>query len=212
MGASCELVGNDRVQFRSTVDDGYQLLRRWTARYRPSSSCIQNFRRLTSHEGLTANQMAFGYALTGNRDESRRALDEAMGWFARPARESDMLLGQRSVVDEDLFAIFQATCDVYLGRGASVIRVLEPRLVPLSRSSARTATITRATLACAYAHAGQPAEACRLVWETLHAIEHVDSLSARSQLRRTVRVLDQWRGRSDVQDLTHRLGGRTPVT
>jgi hypothetical protein len=163
-------------------------------------------------KGLAANQMAFGYALTGNRDESCRALDEAMNWFARPAREGDILLGQRSVVDEDLFAIFQATCDVYLGRGASVIGVLEPRLAPLSRSSARTATITRAKLARAYAHAGQPAEACRLVWETLHAIEHVDSLSARSELRRTVRVLDQWRGRSDVQDLTHRLGGRTPVT
>lgn len=82
----------------------------------------------------------------------------------------------------------------------------------LSKSSVRTATITRAKLARAYAHAGQPAEACRLAWETLHAIEQVNSLSARSELRRTVRVLDQWRGRSDVQDLTHRLGRRAPIT
>ncbi|MGH3869368.1 MAG: helix-turn-helix domain-containing protein [Pseudonocardiaceae bacterium] len=163
-------------------------------------------------KGLAANQMAFGYALTGNRDASCRALDKAMNWLAQPAREDDTLLGQRSVVDEDLFAIFQATCDIYLGCGASAIRVLEPRMVSLSRSSVRTATITRAKLARAYAQAGQPAEACRLSWETLHAMEHVDSLSARSQLRRTVRVLDQWHGRSDVQDLTHRLGSPTLTT
>jgi hypothetical protein len=88
---------------------------------------------------------------------------------------------------------------------------LEPRLVALSRSSVRLVTIARANLALAYAHAGQPAEACRLSWETLHGMEHVDSLSARSELRRTVRVLDQWHGRSDVQDLTHRLGSRAPI-
>ncbi len=163
-------------------------------------------------KGLAAKQMAYGYALTGNRDESCRALDDAMDWLARPTREGDTLLGQRSVVDEDLFAIFQATCDIYLGHGASAIRVLEPKLATLSRSSARTATITRAKLARAYAHAGQPAEACRLAWETLHGMEQVDSLSARSELRRTGRILDQWHGRSDVQDLTHRLGSRIPVT
>lgn len=66
-------------------------------------------------KGLAAKQMAFGHALTDNRDASCRALDEAMNWLARPTREDDTLLGQRSVVDEDLFAIFQATCDIYLG-------------------------------------------------------------------------------------------------
>ena len=163
-------------------------------------------------KGLAAKQMAYGYALTGNSDESHRALDDAMDWLARPTREGDTLLGQRSVVDEDLFAIFQVTCDIYLGHGESAIRVLEPKLAALSRSSARTATITRAKLARAYAHAGQPAEACRLAWETLHDMEQVDSLSARGELRRTGRILDQWHGRSDVRDLTHRLGSRTPVT
>lgn len=162
-------------------------------------------------KGPAAKQMAFGYALTGNRDASRRILDEAMNWLAQPTRDDDTLLGQRSVVNEDLFAIFQATCDVYLGRGESVVRVLEPRLALLSRSSVRTATITRAKLVRAYAHAGEPAEACRLAWETLQTIEQVDSLSARSELSRALRVLDRWRGRSDVQDLTRRLGSRAPV-
>lgn len=157
-------------------------------------------------KGLAAKQMAFGYALAGERDASYRALDEAVNWLARPAHEDDILPGQRSVVNEDLLAIFQATCDIYLGHGAKVIRVLEPRLAKLSKSSARTATITRAKLACAYAHAGEPAESCRLAWETLQGIEQLGSLSARGELRRTMRILDQWRGRSDVQDLTRRLG------
>lgn len=160
--------------------------------------------------GLAAKQMAFGYALAGDRDASCRALDTAMSCLARPAREDDMLLGQRSVVDDDLLAIFQATCDIYLGHGAKAIRVLEPRLVPLSNSSARTATITRAKLARAYAQVGQPAEACRLIRETLEGIEQVGSLSARSELHRTIRVLNRWHGRSDVQDVTLQLGGSTP--
>ena len=157
--------------------------------------------------GLAAKQMAFGYALGGDRDASCRALDEAVNWLARPAREDDMLLGQRSVVDEDLLAIFQATCDIYLGHGTRAIRVLEPRLAKLSKVSARTATITRAKLARAYAHAGEPAESCRLAREALEGIEQVGSLSARGELRRTMRMLDQWHGRSDVQDLARRLGG-----
>ncbi|MEO7195058.1 MAG: helix-turn-helix transcriptional regulator [Pseudonocardiaceae bacterium] len=163
-------------------------------------------------KGLAAKQMAYGYALAGNRDASRHALDAAMDWLAQPTREDDTLLGQRSVVDDDLFVIFQATCDIYLGYGSRVIPVLEPRLTSLSRSSARTAIITRSKLARAYANAGQPAEACRLSWETLEAIEQVDSLSARSELRRTARVLDRWHGRSDVQDFLRRLDSRTAIT
>ena len=164
-------------------------------------------------KGLAANQMAFGYALVGNKDASHRALDEAMNWLAQPAREDDILLGNRSAADEDLFAFFQSTCDIYLGYGAQAIRVLEPRIARLSKSSVRLTTIARSKLALAYAHAGEPAESCRLTWESLQGIEQVGSLSARSELRRTMRVLDQWHGRSDVQDLTRRLGrGPEPLT
>ncbi|HEX8932864.1 MAG TPA: hypothetical protein VF788_01430, partial [Pseudonocardiaceae bacterium] len=70
-----------------------------------------------------------------------------------------------------MYIVQRATCDVYLGRGAQVVPVLEPRLMPLVRSSLRTATITRAKLARAYANAGQPGEACRVAWETLDVIE-----------------------------------------
>jgi hypothetical protein len=155
---------------------------------------------------LAANEMAQGYALAGDQHASRHAIDTAMDWLAQPIREDDAVLGQRSVAADDLYIVHRATCDVYLGRGARVIPVLEPRLVSLSRSSLRTATITRAKLARAYANAGHPEEACRVAWETLDAIEQVGSLSARNELRRALPVLNQWHGRSDVQDIVQRLG------
>lgn len=86
--------------------------------------------------------------------------------------------------------------------------MLEPRLMSLSGSSLRTATITRAKLVRAYANAGQPGEACRVAWETLDGIERVGSLSARNELRRALPVLNRWHGRSDVQDIAHRLDGK----
>jgi hypothetical protein len=156
-------------------------------------------------KGLAAKQVAAGYALVGNRDESRRALDAVMDWLAQPVREDDAAL-QRNGADDDLFAVYQTTCDVYLGYGTRVIPALEPRLESLAGSSFRRATITRAKLAQAYANAGQPAEACRGAWETLDAIEQIDSQSARNELRRAVPVLNRWHGRSDVQDIVHRLG------
>ena len=169
---------------------------------RPVLDMVQASPRM---KGLAAKQMACGYALAGNRDESRRALDAAMGWLAQPVREDDAFLGQLIVMNDDLFTVYQTTCDVYLGHGARVIPMLEPHMESLAGSSFRRATITRAKLAWAYANAGQPEEACRVAWETLDAIERIGSLSARNELRRAVPVLNQWHGRSDVQDIMRRL-------
>ncbi len=163
-------------------------------------------------KGLAANEMAQGYALAGDQHASRHALDTAMGWLAQPVREDDAVLGQCSVAADDLYIVHRTTCDVYLGRGARIIPVLEPLLVSLSSSSLRTATITRAKLARAYANAGQPEQACRVAWETLDAIDQIGSLSACNELRRALPVLNQWHGRSDVQDIVHRLGHNRATT
>ena len=156
-------------------------------------------------QGLAAKQIAFGHALVGNASASSRALDDAMDLLARPVREGDAVLGQRSVVNDDLFAIFRATCDVYLGLGERVVPALEPRLVSLTASSARTATITRAKLARAYANAGQPGEAARLALTALDDIERIGSISARGELKRALPVFRQWHGRDDVRLVMHRL-------
>lgn len=156
-------------------------------------------------KGLAAKQMAFGHALALDADASARALDEAMRRLASPAGEHEVELGQRSVVSDDLYIIFRTTCDIYLGRGDSVIPLLEPRLSALSRSSVRTATITQAKLARAYANAGEPAQACRHAWETLDNIDAVGSRSAQSELLRAVPALRRWQKRSDVREVLNRL-------
>lgn len=156
-------------------------------------------------KGLAAKQMASGYALAGDRDASAGALDTAMELLAAPSQENEASLGQRSVVSDDLYTIFRTTCDIYLGRGDSVIPVLEPKLDSLAQASVRTATITRAKLARAYANAGLPREACQLAWDTLDAIEPVSSLSAHAELRRGVPVLQRWHSRDDVQAVLQRL-------
>ncbi|NEW29265.1 helix-turn-helix domain-containing protein [Nocardia cyriacigeorgica] len=156
-------------------------------------------------QGLAEKQIAFGHALTGDESASNRALDRAMHLLAKPTREDDALLGQRSVVDDDLFAIFSTTCDIYLGLGQSVVPLLQPRLASLSTSSVRTATITRAKLARAYANAGQPDEAAHFALAALDDIDRIGSLSARSELRRALPNLSRWRGREDVQTVIRRL-------
>ncbi|MEV5832864.1 helix-turn-helix transcriptional regulator [Nocardia sp. NPDC052112] len=157
-------------------------------------------------QGLAAKQMAFGYALTGDKDASARALDRAMHLLAKPMREGDAILGQRSVVSEDLFTIFSTTCDIYLGRGQRVVPILEPRLTRLSQSSARTATITRAKLARAYANVGQPHEAAHIAHAALDDIASIGSQSALSELRRALPVLRRWQGLGDVGAVIQRLG------
>ncbi|RZS37817.1 helix-turn-helix protein [Herbihabitans rhizosphaerae] len=155
--------------------------------------------------GLAAKQISFGYALAGDETQSKRALDDALTLLAKPVQEGDAVLGQRSVVNDDLFTIFKATCDIYLGRGESVIPVLEPRLSSLSGASVRTATITRAKLARAYANAGQPAEAAHLAGRALSDIDKIESLSAKSELRRALPILQHWHGRDDVRMVMERL-------
>ena len=91
-----------------------------------------------------------------------------------------------------------------------MITTLQPRLDALAASSPRTATISKAKLARAYANAGQPTDACRLAADTLDAAGQVGLHSAQAEIRRTAAVLRRrWQERRDaaaeIADLTHRL-------
>lgn len=182
----------------SFADDGHRAI--------DNASAVLSMREASPRvQGLAAKQMAFGYALAGNESASRQQLDTAMDLLSQEIRPDDAILGQRSVVDDDLFTIFRTTCDIYLGRGEQVVPVLEPRLASLSASSARTAAITRAKLARAYANAGQPHEAANVSLAALDDIDRIGSLSARSELRRAVPVLSRWHGREEIQTVLRRL-------
>jgi Helix-turn-helix domain len=152
--------------------------------------------------GLAAIQVAMGYASVGKPDETSRALELAMSSVATPARDEEALLGQRSLVNDNLYTIYRATCDVYLGKGESVVPVLEPMFGALSP---RTTVITRAKLARAYANAGAPAEACEQVMLTLDDMTAATSQHAVSELRRAGSMLGRWGKRSDVREVAERL-------
>lgn len=156
-------------------------------------------------KGLAAGQIAYGYALAGRQDDSYRALEMAMNWLSQPLREDDTILCQRTVPDDDHFALYQKTCDIYLGYGARAIPGLEPLPESFAGISFRMTTVTRVKLAWAYANAGQPDKACRVAWKALDAVEQVGSQLARTELRRALPVLNRWHGRSDVRDVVHRL-------
>jgi transcriptional regulator with XRE-family HTH domain len=159
--------------------------------------------------GLAAKQMAFGWALLQRPDDSSRALDAAMTHLSAVETPHDTDdargVGQRSVVNDDLFTIFRATCDVYLGRGDPVIPVLQPRLESLSRASLRTHAITSAKLVNAYARAGAPELATPLLLDTIAKADSLGSLSAKRELLRAVPALTYWDRRPEIRDAIHRL-------
>lgn len=158
--------------------------------------------------GLAAKQMAYGLALSQRADATKHALDQAAVLFTATTAqyEETPSIGQGSVDDASLLMIYQATCDVYLGGGSSVIDVLEPRMNAIATGSPRTHAISSAKLAGAYAQAGEPAHACELVLKALEEDSFAGSQSARSEVRRVLPVLDCWPNRSDVREVRHRLG------
>ncbi|XVQ10886.1 hypothetical protein ACQP1W_51750 [Spirillospora sp. CA-255316] len=109
------------------------------------------------------------------------------------------------MADPDLLTIYQATCDVYLGGGTTVVDALQPRMDQIAGGSKRTHAITAAKLAQAYANAGEPSMACDLVLTALGSAATLDSQSARGELRRVLPALRRWPGRSDVQEVRHRV-------
>lgn len=156
-------------------------------------------------KGVAAGDTAYGYALADIRDESYRALDLAVSWLSQPVRGDSTLPGETTIPNGELITLYQTTHAIYLGYGARVIPALERCSESLSGISSRTATATQAKLARAYANAGQPDEACRVAWDALDTTEQLGSQLARIELQRALPVLNRWHGRSDVQDVVHRL-------
>jgi hypothetical protein len=157
---------------------------------------------------LAAKQAAYGYALAGQAEESVRALDTAVRLFAAAERDDDpaSAVGQRSVLNEDLQAVYAGTCRVYLGKGLEAVEELSSRLDRVAAGSARTHAITAARIARAAADAGDPALACERIRTAVELAEAVGSLSAKAELRRAEPVLlRRWPRRGDVQDIVRLL-------
>lgn len=75
---------------------------------------------------FAAAQLAYGHALAGDLDGSRRALDLATSYYQKAAAhpEDELSIGARSVLDNDPVELNWASCNVFAGRGEPAIRVL----------------------------------------------------------------------------------------
>jgi hypothetical protein len=158
--------------------------------------------------GEAAKQLAYGYALAGNPDACHRALDLMAGLFdlaPGDADAPDQIIGLRgSGATASLLAQFRATCDVYLGGGQYAVAALDSSRAAYAPGS-RPYAITSARLAQAYAQAGAPEQACALAVESLGTAQALDSLSARTELRRMLPPLNRWPSRQDVAEVRHRI-------
>ncbi|MGH2731727.1 MAG: helix-turn-helix domain-containing protein [Actinomycetota bacterium] len=151
---------------------------------------------------FAAAQLAYGHALNGDLDASRRALDIAAAHYDQAARHphDGLPIGAQSVLDVDLN---WATCNVFAGSGDLAVDVFAPRMQAVESASRRAYAIHAARLAHAHALAGNPDEACASAIRALEAAEIIESATARSELKRVAPVMSQrWPDRSDVRDVS----------
>lgn len=161
-----------------------------------------------SARALAAKQAAYGYAMAGRAGDSARALDAALHLFGVAAEEDEGPwggVGQRSVPSDDLHAVFDGTCRVYLGQGDAALELLEPRLERIAGGSARTHAITAARLARAAVDTGDVEDACARVRAAVPRAEAVGSASARAELKRAARGLARWSRHRDVVEVNRFL-------
>jgi hypothetical protein len=103
--------------------------------------------------GLAAKQAAYGHALLGRPDASRRALEEMVRLFEVTSDQDreegpDTIIALRSGLDvASLLAQYQSTCDIYLGGGDNAITLMDT--IRCGSGPDRGQTINRARLAWA---------------------------------------------------------------
>jgi len=157
---------------------------------------------------FAAAQLAYGHALAGDLDGSRRALDLATSYYQKTAVHpgDDLPIGARSVLDNDPIELNWATCNVFAGCGEPAVGVLATRMNAVKGVSPRAYAIHGARLAHAYALAGHPDEVRHTLAEVLDTTAVTESATARRELSRIRPVLhSRWPRRPDLQDVAQRL-------
>jgi hypothetical protein len=156
-------------------------------------------------------QMAYGYALAGNSDACRRALERTgvlLDDACAHGTESDSIIGLRIDDVQSALTQFEGTCDTYLGGGEHAINLMDQAREQTGPGS-RNHAVTGARLARAYAQAGEPGRACALALDALNTGQVLDSMTTRTELHRALAPLNRWPGREDVAEVRHRINALT---
>lgn len=156
--------------------------------------------------GFAAYQAARGYALLGDHDSCRLAIDQSYALFSRDDASDDPgeRVGQHSVATDDLMVMYRATCDTYAGGSELAITRLATRLPSIAAASARSHAIQSGIVALGYTQAGEPGRACDLMLATLGT--GVRSATALGDMRQSAMMLTaRWPQRDDVREVEYRL-------
>jgi DNA-binding XRE family transcriptional regulator len=154
--------------------------------------------------GLAALRVAQGYAVGGDENGCRKALDKGRELLDEARGETgEPLLGPTTVTD--MTAVVAGWCEHDLGRPGRAVDILVPEFNRISETSRRARARYGCRLALAYLGTGEVGLACSLLEDLIADIEVVDSATIRADLRRCARSLPYWRSNSHARDLSARL-------
>jgi len=158
--------------------------------------------------GLAAQREAQGYALLGDYDRCRVALDRADELFARStATEPATVLGTSTVINP--VALTTAWCLHDLGRPAEAADRFDRELSAVDPAKSRFQARWGVRRALAYATCGEVDHACELTSALLADIALVDSATVRWDLRSLTRTLSRWLNHPPVRELFPALTSAT---
>jgi transcriptional regulator with XRE-family HTH domain len=156
--------------------------------------------------GLAAQREAQGYALLGDHDNCRRALDRAealLAAFSSVHDEGSVLLGPTSIPDP--VPVVTGWCLLDLGRPTQSAEILDKVIATIPRTANRSLARFGARRALAYSAAQDVDHACALTADVLDIAELVDSATIRIELRSLRRSLSRWSSYQPVQEIMPRL-------
>nr|MDT0657923.1 helix-turn-helix transcriptional regulator [Micromonospora sp. DSM 115978] len=162
--------------------------------------------------GLAAQRAAQGYAIGGDYDACRRALDRARSLLSRPDDDPDgPVLGTSSVADP--VAVATGWCLYDLGRTRDAAGILREEVARIPPEAERARARFGARLALTLAGQREIEEACAVAEPVLAMLPRLDSATIRSDLRDLARTLNRWHRHSRVREIMPLLtaGLRTHV-
>ncbi|MEW1774657.1 helix-turn-helix transcriptional regulator [Streptomyces sp. NPDC086777] len=150
---------------------------------------------------LAAQREAQGYALLGDEDACRRALDHGAGLLdqSQPQPDGTPTLGGTQI--PDLTAFVKAWCLRELGRPEDAVTLLDTGQDEIAPYALRARARHSARLALALADAGEIERACEVAESVAHDVMTTDSATVRTDVRQLRSALTRRSGHAAVREV-----------
>lgn len=153
--------------------------------------------------GLAAHRLAQGFALRGDYDGCRQALDTAERWLREPGTTRPVL-GSTTVAD--LGGVVTGWCYYDLGKPVQAAELLERALASTPQTARRARALHGTRLALCYEAANEVEEMCRVATHVLATKGPIGSATVRGELKSLKRaVVRRISGSPAARDLHTKL-------